>query len=190
MDRLEHHIHIRLFPSAASVSPWASWGTWWLTSRHLCGHLQRGHWRYPWWHWACPCKTGLPLDFVVECRGSHCHQGLQWFQAASIPCCCSGNSPEEGATLGLLLPKQGKNMVFLVGTPAYIGPWLWSAHWPLVSYLHQPITIQAFFVSDQFLGMVGRANVADQRKITCRHQLLVLCMCSCRRNIVEYSETT
>ena len=47
----------------------------------------------------------------------------------------------------------------------------------------------AFIVSDQFLGVVGRANIANQRKITCRHQLLVLCMCSYRRNIVEYSET-
>ena len=79
-------------------------------------------------------------------------------------------------------------MVFLVGTPAYIGAMALN-HLPSPGQFftltnHHP----AFIVSDQFLGMVGEANIADQRKITCRHQLLVLCMCSCRRNLAEKSE--
>ena len=96
--------------SATSASPPASLGMWWSTSRCLYGHLPRGHWMYPWWHQACPCMTELPLDFVVQNWGSHLghHQGLWWLQVALMPCHCSGNLPKEGATLGLLLPKQGK----------------------------------------------------------------------------------
>ena len=51
------------------------------------------------------------------------------------------NLPKEGATLGLLLPKQGKLWCF--GMKQLIKcSWLWSDCWPLVSFLHQPITIQ------------------------------------------------
>ena len=70
--------------------------------------------------------------------------------------------------------------MLLAGTSAYIGS---------MSLIHKPTPGQfftptnnhpAFTSADQFLGMVGGVNIADQRKITCRHQLLVLCTCSCR----------
>ena len=64
-------------PSATSASPWVSSGMWWSTSGCPCDHQPRGHWTYPWWHLSCPCMTGLPLNFVVQNRGSHLdhHQG-------------------------------------------------------------------------------------------------------------------
>ena len=167
----------RPLPSVTSASPWAFLGMWWSTSRHLCGHPPKGHWRCSWWHQACACMTKLPLDFVVQSRGSHHHQGLQWIQIALMPCRCSGNLPEEGATLGLLLPKQGKLWCFWHETPAYIG-FMTLIHSPTPGQFFTPANHHpAFIVSDWFLGMVGGANIADQRKSTCRHQLLVLCTC-------------
>ena len=81
-------------------------------------------------------------------------------------------------------------MVFLAQIPAYIGA-MTLIHSLTSGQFFTPTNHHpAFTISDQFLGMVGGANVADQRKITCRHQLLVLCMCSCRKDLVEYSEMT
>ena len=86
--------------------------------------------------------------------------------------------------------KTRQIMVFLVGTSAYIGSMTLICS-PTPGQFFTPTNHHpAFTISGQFLGMVGRANIADQRKITCRHQLLVLCTCSCRGNIVEYSEMT
>ena len=179
-------------PSATSASPWASLGMWWLTSRHLYSHLPRGHWTHPWWHQACPCMTELPLDFVVQNWGSHLghHQGLRWLQVALVPCRCSGNLPKEGATLGLLLPKQGKLWCFWHETPAYIG-FMTLICLPTPGQFFTPTNHHpAFIVSDWFLGMVGRANVADQRKSTAGINCWYSAHAGCRRNIVEYSEMT
>ena len=55
-------------------------------------------------------------------------------------------------------------MVFLVGTPAYIGSMTLNCS-PTPGQFFTPTNHHpAFTVSDRFLGMVGRANIADQRK--------------------------
>ena len=59
------------------------------------------------WHRACPCRTELPLDSEVQSQGSHHHQGTLMI-AGCFNAMSYWTSPEEGATLGLLLPKQGK----------------------------------------------------------------------------------
>ena len=79
-------------------------------------------------------------------------------------------------------------MVFLVqNTPLYsahdfdliANPWL-------VFYTNQSPSI----VSDQFLGMVGRANIADQRKSTANINYWYSACAIHGRNLVENSETT
>ena len=86
--------------------------------------------------------------------------------------------PKEGGNL-VGTSKTRFRMVFLVGTAAYIGSKTQSACCALANFLHQPITIQYSLTLINFSAQVGGTKGADQRKITCRHHLLVLCMCSC-----------
>ena len=58
---------------------------------------------------------------------------------------------------------------------------------PWSVFLHQPITIQ-HSVSDQFLGMVGRANIADQRKSPAGINYWYPACAGCWGNLVENSE--
>ena len=98
------------------------------------------------------------------------------------------NLPKEAATLGLLLPRQGKLWCFWHETPTYIVPMT------LIQVLtpgqfftptnHHP----AFIVSDRFLGMVGGANIADQRKSTAGINYWYSAHAIHRRNLVENSE--
>ena len=82
-------------------------------------------------------------------------------------------------------------MMFLVGTSAYIGS-MTLICWPTPGQFFTPTNHHpAFTNADWFLSMVGGAKGADQRKITCRHHLLVLCTCAAvGGNLVEYSEMT
>ena len=57
-------------------------------------------------------------------------------------------------------------MVFLVGTPAYIGSMTLICS-PTPGQFFTPTNHHpAFTISERFLGMVGGANIAHQRKIT------------------------
>ena len=109
------------WPSATSVWPSASWVMWWWNSRHLCNHWPRGWWRSPLWHWACPCRTELPLDSVVQSRGRSSSSGTSMISGCFDAMSLFWNLPEEGATLGVATSKTRQIMVFLVGTSAYIG---------------------------------------------------------------------
>ena len=127
--------------------------------------------------------AGLLLDSVLQ------HQAtLPLLQVKSIT---GGTSSEAIANHDVLdtRPKEGGNlvgtsktrfrMVFLVGTAAYKGSKTQSACHPLANFLHQPITIQYSLMLIGFSAWWVELQGADQRKITCRHHLLVLCMCSC-----------
>ena len=133
--------------------------------------------------------TGLPLDFVVQSQGSH-HviRDFDDLYLLSKPCQCSENLPKEGATLGLLLPKQGKLWCFWHETPAYIG-FMTLIHLLTPGQFFTPTNHHpAFIVSDQFLGMVGGANIADQGKFTTGINYQYSAYAGHGRNLVEKSE--
>ena len=65
-----------------------------------------------------------------------------------------------------MVPNKGKLWYFWHETPAYIG-FMTLIHLPTPDQFFTPTNHHpVFIVSDRLLGMVGRANVADQRKST------------------------
>ena len=75
--------------------------------------------------------------------------------------------------------KTRQIMMILVGTAAYIGS-MTLIHEPHPGWFFTLTNHHSVFTNaDRFLGTVGGAKGADQRGITCRHLLLVLCTCSC-----------
>ena len=77
-----------------------------------------------------------------------------------------GNLPKEGATPRLSLPKQGKGWCFQCETPVYKVSMPLIQCQPLIQFFTPTNHQSVFIVSDQILGMVGRANSTDQRKST------------------------
>ena len=148
---------------------------WRWTSRHLSSRLPRGHlnmlimassWSlYDWastGFWGPASGKSSSGDFNT-CRLLWCHIILElaW----------------ESSHTRVATSKTSQIMMILAGTAAYIGS-MTLIHEPHPGWFFTLANHHLVFTNaDQFLGTVGGAKGADQRGITCRHLLLVLCTC-------------
>ena len=69
----------------------------------------------------CPCRTGPPLDSVVQSWGKPLLSGTSMISGCFDAMTLFWNSPEEGSHTRVATSKTRQIMVFLVGTSAYIG---------------------------------------------------------------------
>ena len=91
---------------------------------------------------------------------------------------CMGTVPEGGGQQLLAPPKQGTEWCLSTKHQFIKCSYLWSNADPLFSFFTPTIHHPVFIVSDQILGMVGRATSTDQRKSTDNIKLAPTCTCN------------